>query len=330
MRPHEESQGSGSESTSGRDSSSKELSTTSKGSTERRQWSCWCAAHRPKPAATPHSTDDEADKPTAPPPIGLIILELELEHDLYNPLYPPPDPVRDPSPVTPSEGSGGTGSGGGRTDSDKTAMPTANSTTPTGTDDNSLTPTGADTNQPIASIAPSTTPTSADASSPTPPTIENTSLHMGGSGEPLEDPSTWGPTPEQIIASTTSRSQPIRALERMRQAERTAQQRRIAHLKRGAGVHPGGTSSRHRGGYHGGRLGTSAGSGSLDVFAVLGQVNEQLSGAPDLQTFLDVVTGIMKDLTQFHRVLIYQFDEIANGQVSLILESCFYLFSLYE
>ena len=59
----------------------------------------------------------------------------------------------------------------------------------------------------------------------------------------------------------------------------------------------------------------------MDIFAVLAQVNDQLSTAPDLPTFLKVVVGVIKDLTQFHRVLVYQFDEQWNGQcVSELLD----------
>ena len=53
----------------------------------------------------------------------------------------------------------------------------------------------------------------------------------------------------------------------------------------------------------------------MDVFTVLSQVNEQLSKALDLTQLLETVVGIIKDLTQFHRVLVYQFDEAWNGQV---------------
>jgi light-regulated signal transduction histidine kinase (bacteriophytochrome) len=52
----------------------------------------------------------------------------------------------------------------------------------------------------------------------------------------------------------------------------------------------------------------------MDIFAVMSQVNEQLGAATDMETFLKVVVGIVKDLTQFHRVLVYQFDELWNGQ----------------
>ena len=53
----------------------------------------------------------------------------------------------------------------------------------------------------------------------------------------------------------------------------------------------------------------------MDVFAVMAQINEQLGAAPDLETFVQVTAGLVKDLTQFHRVLLYQFDEAWNGQV---------------
>ncbi|KAJ6447563.1 hypothetical protein C8R45DRAFT_1136801 [Mycena sanguinolenta] len=45
------------------------------------------------------------------------------------------------------------------------------------------------------------------------------------------------------------------------------------------------------------------------------QINEQLGDAPDLTAFLQVVVGVIKDLSQFHSVLAYQFDEAWNGQV---------------
>src|SRR5205807_3850689 len=42
---------------------------------------------------------------------------------------------------------------------------------------------------------------------------------------------------------------------------------------------------------------------------------EQLSSALTLDVFLKVVVGIIKELTGFHRVMIYQFDEVWNGRV---------------
>jgi light-regulated signal transduction histidine kinase (bacteriophytochrome) len=46
----------------------------------------------------------------------------------------------------------------------------------------------------------------------------------------------------------------------------------------------------------------------------MAEINEQLGAAPNLDIFLKVVAGVIKDLTQFHRVLLYQFDEAWNGQ----------------
>ena len=53
----------------------------------------------------------------------------------------------------------------------------------------------------------------------------------------------------------------------------------------------------------------------MDVFSVMAQINEQLGAANDLDSFMQVVVGVIKDLTQFHRVLVYQFDEMWNGKV---------------
>ncbi|KIX98344.1 uncharacterized protein Z520_05645 [Fonsecaea multimorphosa CBS 102226] len=54
---------------------------------------------------------------------------------------------------------------------------------------------------------------------------------------------------------------------------------------------------------------------AMEVFNVMSQVQEQLSNAPTLQTFLKVLIGIVKELTGFHRVMIYQFDNAWNGRV---------------
>ena len=53
----------------------------------------------------------------------------------------------------------------------------------------------------------------------------------------------------------------------------------------------------------------------MDVFAVMAQINEQFGSATDLESFLKVAVGVLKDLTQFHRVLVYKFDEMWNGKV---------------
>ncbi|KAH8129002.1 hypothetical protein FP744_10007553 [Trichoderma asperellum] len=55
--------------------------------------------------------------------------------------------------------------------------------------------------------------------------------------------------------------------------------------------------------------------GAMQVFDIMSQVQEQLSSAPDLDIFLKVLIGIVKELTGFHRVMIYQFDSSWNGKV---------------
>jgi len=104
----------------------------------------------------------------------------------------------------------------------------------------------------------------------------------------------WAPNTEAILESTTSYSKPLPALER---------------LRRGSRIGSMGLHSSY------GQAGNIGGIGMMETFAIMGQINEQFDAAPDLDTLLKVVVGIIKDLTQFHRVLIYQFDEVWNGKV---------------
>ncbi|PKK44545.1 hypothetical protein CI102_14375 [Trichoderma harzianum] len=85
------------------------------------------------------------------------------------------------------------------------------------------------------------------------------------------------PTLEQIEESTEILSKPLRVL-------------RSARKKRGD-------------------------QGAMQVFDIMSQVQEQLSSAPNLDIFLKVLIGIVKELTGFHRVMIYQFDASWNGKV---------------
>ncbi|KAG6009714.1 hypothetical protein E4U21_001462 [Claviceps maximensis] len=55
--------------------------------------------------------------------------------------------------------------------------------------------------------------------------------------------------------------------------------------------------------------------GAMQVFDIMSQVQEQLSSAPNLESFLKILVGIVKELTGFHRVMIYQFDSSFNGKV---------------
>jgi light-regulated signal transduction histidine kinase (bacteriophytochrome)/DNA-binding NarL/FixJ family response regulator len=54
---------------------------------------------------------------------------------------------------------------------------------------------------------------------------------------------------------------------------------------------------------------------AMEVFNIMSQVQEQLATAPTLQMFLKVLIGIVKELTGFHRVMVYQFDHAWNGRV---------------
>ena len=54
---------------------------------------------------------------------------------------------------------------------------------------------------------------------------------------------------------------------------------------------------------------------AMEVFNIMSQVQEQLVAAPNLEKFLKVLVGVVKELTGFHRVMIYQFDQSFNGRV---------------
>lgn len=54
---------------------------------------------------------------------------------------------------------------------------------------------------------------------------------------------------------------------------------------------------------------------AMEVFNIMSQVQEQLASAPNLEMFLKVLVGVVKELTGFHRVMVYQFDSSWNGRV---------------
>lgn len=54
---------------------------------------------------------------------------------------------------------------------------------------------------------------------------------------------------------------------------------------------------------------------AMEVFNIMSQVQEQLAAAPNLEQFLKVLVGVVKELTGFHRVMIYQFDQTWGGRV---------------
>ncbi|TVY37602.1 Cyanobacterial phytochrome B [Lachnellula occidentalis] len=97
------------------------------------------------------------------------------------------------------------------------------------------------------------------------------------SPEPPEDTLRSKPTPEEYAESTMNTSKPLRVL-------------RSARKRKGEAA-------------------------AMEVFNIMSQVQEQLSSAPDLETFLKILVGVIKELTGFHRVMIYQFDADFNGRV---------------
>ncbi|WWC85641.1 uncharacterized protein L201_000507 [Kwoniella dendrophila CBS 6074] len=282
------------------DSEEEESSATSAGSLNgrRREWSCWVAAHRPKINASEKVDENGL---TAPDP-DLIILEFELERDEYNPLIQPFEPpsISSTNGSETPESTAGASVGKGSSDGTGSAIASAGSSmtinsTPkvnqrTGSDGSTMTIGGNSSTPNTSQIASGSRP-----SSMLPPG----SKPMGLDGIEFEVPI------EKIIESTTNHAKPLRALERMR---RTGQHG-------GSSTDSASGSKGRRGARRPVRRPPTGTTGTMDVFAVLGQINDQLGAAPDLETFLKITVGVIQDLCRFHRVLIYQFDESMNGQV---------------
>ena len=95
--------------------------------------------------------------------------------------------------------------------------------------------------------------------------------------EPAEDTLQSNPTAEELAESTQNYSRPLRVL-------------RTARKKKGEAA-------------------------AMEVFNIMSQVQEQLASAPSLDKFLKVLVGVTKELTGFHRVMVYQFDSAWNGKV---------------
>ena len=98
-----------------------------------------------------------------------------------------------------------------------------------------------------------------------------------GTPEPPEDTLQSDPTPEELAESTVNASKPLRVL-------------RSARKRKGEAA-------------------------AMEVFNIMSQVQEQLASAATLDAFLKTLVGVVKELTGFHRVMIYQFDQEWNGRV---------------
>ncbi|WVQ76469.1 hypothetical protein IAR50_006137 [Cryptococcus sp. DSM 104548] len=233
---------------------------------DRREWTCWVAAHIPQ--NKDWSKVDEQGEPVPPP--NLIILEFELETDMYNPPYPSPGPTPSttpqPSTVTPeSVGANATGS--------------APSTTTASTSSSDVT------------ASDFTTPARPPASTQTSFTTSKTGLHSESSKVYGNDADL-----DKVLESTTNRAKPLQSLERMR--GQLPDQGGSGRRK------PRKTRPRATGEF-----------GAIDTLAVMGEINDQLGAATDLETFLDVTVGLVQGVSRFHRVMIYQFDESMHGVV---------------
>ncbi|KAJ9112574.1 hypothetical protein QFC19_000591 [Naganishia cerealis] len=277
---------------------------TSRTINRRREWTCWVAAHRPS-----QKLWDKKDARGHPvPPPNFIVLEFELERDVYNPLYPPLTvPEYESGISSPASGSAsgttgsiatmGTGSFGNASGGE-TSRASKSTIASTETD---ATPGARGENHSNGTVPTIQTLSIGDSSSQR-KHIRNRLMGLEGQDMAVD--------PANILESTTSHARPLRALERMRRMTRNA----ITdgdNMSDQENMHAnGGTRRRAR------RKGPgSGGVGTMDVFAVLAQINDQLGAAPDLETFLKVVVGVIKDLTQFHRCLVYSFDAHWNGQV---------------
>jgi hypothetical protein len=263
---------------------------------DRRFWTCWCAAHRPPSRAPPPPQDHNTYQKQAPR--NIIILEFELERDLYNPLYPPFQHDLY-SAGSPDSMIGETRTNSSMSSGSSTAMSFSRGS---GTSTEMYTTTTATPNQ-TAGATPPADVYGSPTSVPDANTLINPAELFLSSKQGLEGDDQWFPSPEDVFESTTSHAKPLKALERMRRINRTFT---------GAPGSGDGSNPRTRART---RRGMQSGVGTMDIFSVLAQVNDQLSAAPDLEAFLKIVVGVVKDLTQFHRVLIYQFDEQWNGQV---------------
>lgn len=260
-----------------------------------RTWTCWCAAHRPQMTAPANLANDNGTGLDSAYQ-NIIILEFELERDTFNPLYPPPSLASEDgsgrrsgvsSPSTEASSSVSASNSSGRTlfshssgSADSTSVVTPDDSTPS-----------------LAGLT-------SDAESAFGPSIA-TSLSSASQAHHTPGGDDWLPSAEDVLESTTSRSKPLLALERLRRTRRPGDTDTATSDSQGGNGKARGFRRRR---------GTGA-VGMMDVFAVMAQIDEQLGAAADLDSFLKVTAGVMKDLTQFHRVLVYQFDEAWNGQV---------------
>lgn len=123
----------------------------------------------------------------------------------------------------------------------------------------------------------------------------------------------WFPSPEDVFESTTNYAKPLRALERMRRITRNSIEAAaglggadgglVQALSHGRGHGHGHGARASRGNPKSRRGPMGAGVGTMDVFAVLAQINDQLGSATDLDTFLKVRKEILFNNPSFVYVI---------------------------
>ncbi|TIB68509.1 hypothetical protein E3Q24_03638 [Wallemia mellicola] len=131
---------------------------------------------------------------------------------------------------------------------------------------------------------------------------------------------------EDISRSTTAHNKPLKTLSRIRKADRAHETRqRVATLleDNNKSDEDDEAANKRRKAHRRSQarakiqrnMSMPGSLSSLDVVSLLGEINEQLSSADNIQELFDVTVGIVKSLTQFHRIMLYQFDPEYNGKV---------------
>lgn len=247
------------------------------GEDSRLEWTCWCSVHRPDPKRKPR----------------LVIIELEHDNDLMNPV------MRERSQEEIDEDRAKEQSRSlfhSAEDDDQGHEAELRRHQNTGSKPDDLPPSEGENRNTTASGKtgpPDAFPGvgRADGEVQDPSAKESSRTGDIGDGgknkegtykvrfDEMPSPEGLGTTAskEEIDASTMSRIKPIRAM------------RRIRKQKGGGDV--------------------------MKLFSLLGQINDELTKAPDLQSSLEIAVGVVAEITGFHRVMIYQFDESWNGQV---------------
>jgi hypothetical protein len=266
------------------------------GGDSRLEWTCWCAVHRP----------DRKNKPK------LAIIELEHENDLMNPvttersqeeidedmaadqpksLFGEDEKVekqRREDQLRDHQNTGLDPADLPRTD-EKTQTVTASSKEgPPDSfpgvgraDGEVLDPTaaGASRHGTIGSGGGGTATSASGSGTASSSAATSVDTSAKSFKPPLASPEGLGQaaSKEEIDASTISRIKPIRAMRRLRKSK--------------------------------------GGGDILKLFSLLGQINTELTKTQDLQASLEIAVGVVAEVTGFHRVMIYQFDDSWNGQV---------------